>query len=147
MICWPHQARQFPGDVLHFSLREEAIQKKTGMLSFQFPVESNLLQLILISSSLRMSNSWLHTEPLKIQNIFLRTFSKCFLNFSRLEALGRLFQCLTVKTEELLPHIQPAPPLTQLHLFPRALSLSQRAELSNAPPLSVRSCSYHEASP
>jgi len=32
-------------------------------------------------------------------------------------------------------------------LFSRALSLSQRAELSAAPPLPVRSCSCHEASP
>ena len=32
-------------------------------------------------------------------------------------------------------------------LFPRALSLSHRAELSAAPPLPVRSCSRHEASP
>ena len=31
--------------------------------------------------------------------------------------------------------------------FPRALSLSHRAELSAAPPLPVRSCSRHEASP
>ena len=31
--------------------------------------------------------------------------------------------------------------------FPRALSLSQRAELSAAPPLPVRSCSRHQASP
>jgi len=31
--------------------------------------------------------------------------------------------------------------------FPRALSLSQRAELSAAPPLPVRSCRCHEASP
>ena len=31
--------------------------------------------------------------------------------------------------------------------FPRALSLSHRAELSAAPPLPARSCSCHEASP
>ena len=31
--------------------------------------------------------------------------------------------------------------------FPRALSLSHRAELSAAPPLPVRSCSRHQASP
>ena len=31
--------------------------------------------------------------------------------------------------------------------FPRALSLSHRAELSAAPPLPVRSCSRHEAFP
>jgi len=31
--------------------------------------------------------------------------------------------------------------------FPRALSLSHTAELSAAPPLPVRSCSLHEASP
>jgi len=31
--------------------------------------------------------------------------------------------------------------------FPRALSLSHRAELSAVPPLPVRSCSRHEASP
>ena len=31
--------------------------------------------------------------------------------------------------------------------FPPALSLSHRAELSAAPPLPVRSCGHHEASP
>jgi len=47
------------------------------------------------------------------------------------------------------PFLSPpaVPPLTQLHAIPRALFLSQRAALSAASPLPVRSCSSHEASP
>ena len=51
-------------------------------------------------------------------------------------------RCPLVQTLS-LPPICSAPPPTQLHAimpFPWALSLSQRAELSAAPPLPVRSC-------
>ena len=96
------------------------------------------------------SNSRLHTAPPQIQSQSLRALSKCSLSSgssgpSPLPWAGYSMP-ITLWCRP-FPSPPAAPPLTQLHPFPRALSLSQRAELSVAPLLPVRSCSRHQASP
>ena len=83
------------------------------------------------------SNSWLHT---KNQTTRLRTLSKRSLNSSTQGCAHRP----VVQPLSLTPSC-PSPDSSMP--FPRALSLSHRAELSAAPPLPVRSCSRHEAFP
>ena len=60
---------------------------------------------------------------------------------------GQPVPCPLQKGAEPFPHSQLPLHWHSSMPFPRALSLSQRAELSAAPPLPVRSCSRHEASP
>jgi len=90
------------------------------------------------------SISWLHRGPPVIQTQYLKVLSKLELRHT---ALGSLFSAChrLVKNFFLIPNPTPAGGISTP--FPRALSLSQRAELSAAPPLPVRSCSRHEASP
>jgi len=57
-------------------------------------------------------------------------------------ALGRWFHA----HHPLVQTLSLTPSCRSSDAFPRALSLSQRAELSAAPPLPVRSCSRHQAS-
>ena len=87
------------------------------------------------------SNLWLHTAPSKNQTPHLRALSKCSSNSS---SSG---PCPPPSGADPVPNPQLPLPWHSSMPFPRALSLSHRAELSAAPPLPVRSCSHHEAPP
>ena len=94
--------------------------------------------------------SHLHTGPLRIQTLRLRAVSKRPLNSfprGRAHCPGQPAPCPSPSGEEPPPDPQLPLPWHSSTPFPRALSLSQRAELSAAPPLPERSCSHHEASP
>ena len=86
--------------------------------------------------------NWLHTQPHKTQTLlFLRALSKCFLNSSS------SVPCPPPSGADPVPNPQLPLPRHSSMPFPRALLLSQRAELSAALPLPVRSFSRHQASP
>ena len=81
--------------------------------------------------------NWLYTQPHKTQTLLcLRALSKCFLNSNS------SVPCPLPSGAGSVPNPQLPLPRHSSMPFPRALSLSQRAELS-----SVRSCSRHQASP
>jgi len=60
---------------------------------------------------------------------------------------GQPVSCPPLSGADPVPNPQLPLPWHSSTPFPRAPSLSHRAELSAAPPLPVRSCSRHEASP
>ena len=95
----------------------------------------------------------LHTGPPKIQTLCLRALPKHSLNSSSLGTLPLpegAVPGLKHSAEEHLPNsICPLnPPLMQLHATPSGSHhCPQRADLSTAPPLLVRSYSCHKGSP
>ena len=96
------------------------------------------------------SNCWPHTGPPQNQTQCLRALSRHSLNFGtrgRAHSPGQPVPCPPPSGADPVPNPQLPLPWHSSMPFPRALSLSHRAELSAAPPLPVRSCSHHEASP
>jgi len=84
------------------------------------------------------------------QTLCLRALSRRSLNSStegRAHSPGQPAPCPPPCGAAPVPNPQLPLPWHSSVPFPRALSLSHRAELSAAPPLPVRSCSRHQASP
>ena len=101
-------------------------------------------------TTITKSYSWLPTRPTKNQTIVLGAPYKHSLNSDSLRPRPLPWSGCSMSTTSgagPVPNPQLLLPCHSSMLFPRALSLSPRAELSAAPPLPVRSCSRHEASP
>ena len=67
--------------------------------------------------------------------------------WGRAHCPGQAVPCPPPSGADPFPHPQLPLPRRSSMPFPRALSLSHRAELNAAPPVLMRSCSRHEASP